>query len=147
MSIKKLYLKKLFSPIRLVGVLALFLLPMSTMSCTAMKSKSKKQEPVAAAKSANNTSTPVPPPPPNVPPHQQRPTEMILRVAVVRPAGDDGFITVGFLRSQRFYKIAKDANPAFLEILRDSEKNQSSVSITLANQDSDIIIGVRKMGR
>ena len=146
MSIKKLYLKKSLSPIRLVAVLGLFVLPMSTMSCSAMKSKSKKQEPVVAARSASNNSALVPPAE-NIPANQPRPAEMVLRVAVVRPAGDDGYITVGFLRSQRFYKIAKDTNPAYLELLKNSEKNQSSVRITLENRDSDIIVGVSKVGR
>jgi hypothetical protein len=68
-----------------------------------------------------------------------------MTVAKVRPANnEETFITIIFQQSARFYKIPKDSNPAFLELLKDSEKNKTEVLIKRADEASDIILGVRK---
>jgi hypothetical protein len=68
-------------------------------------------------------------------------TSMI--VAVIRPASkEDSFITVCFTKSARFYKLPKNANPRYIALLQESAKNKSAVTITRANEQSDIILSV-----
>jgi hypothetical protein len=68
-----------------------------------------------------------------------------MTVARIRPANEeDAFIKVTFNQSQRFYKIPKNADPSFIELLKESEKNNKRVIIRRASQQSDVILNVRK---
>ena len=53
-------------------------------------------------------------------------------------------IQIVFDRSQRFYKLANDADPVFLELLKESEKNKTPVIIYLADATTDVILSVKK---
>lgn len=71
--------------------------------------------------------------------------EYSLTVAAIRPANnDDAYITVTFLESARFYRLPKDANPAYLELLKGSEKDHKPVLVRRREETSDIIISVKK---
>lgn len=98
-------------------MLSLLLLATTTQSCLAgKKQKTKKQN-----------------------------VETTMTVAAIRPANsNENFIRVTFLQSARFYKLSKDAKPAYLELLKDSEKEHTKVVITRANEQSDIIMEVKK---
>ena len=68
-----------------------------------------------------------------------------MYVAKVYPAkNNETYITVIFDVSQRFYKIAKDANPKYLELLKESEKNHTPLSIRRDKEESVIITEVKK---
>ena len=71
--------------------------------------------------------------------------EYALTVAAIRPAaGDDPYIEVTFNESARFYKISKNAAPGYIDVLRESEKTGKPVLVKRANEDSDIILRVRR---
>lgn len=68
-----------------------------------------------------------------------------MTVAAVRtPNSGETFVRISFLQSQRFYKLPNDANPAFLELLKASAQGHTPVVITRANEQSDVILSVRK---
>ena len=69
----------------------------------------------------------------------------VMTVASVRPANSsETFVEVTFSESQRFYKLPNDANPKYLQLLKASEKNQSPVIVSRANEMSDVILSVAK---
>jgi hypothetical protein len=71
--------------------------------------------------------------------------EYTMTVAAIRPANnDEAFITVTFLQSQRFYRLPKNADPVYLQLLKESEKNGVPVVVKRANEKSDIILTVNK---
>jgi len=71
--------------------------------------------------------------------------EYALTVAAIRPAtGDDPYIEVTFNESARFYRISKNAAPAYIDLLRESEKTGKPVLVKRANEDSDVILRVRR---
>ena len=66
-----------------------------------------------------------------------------MTVAAIRPpAKDETFVTIVFLQSARFYRIPKDADPKYMELLQSSAKNKVPVTIKRASEASDIIVGV-----
>ena len=69
-----------------------------------------------------------------------------LTVAAIRSANDEeAFMRVTFLQSARFYKLPKDANPGYLQLLKESELNHSPVIVERATEESDIIVSVKKV--
>jgi len=71
--------------------------------------------------------------------------ENTMVVAGIRTANPgDTFVRVTFNESQRFYKLPNDANPHYMELLKQSEKNQTAVIVTRAKEESDIILEVKK---
>lgn len=71
--------------------------------------------------------------------------ENTMTVAAIRPAtNDQAFIKVSFNESQRFYKLPKDANPVYIELLKESEKNHTQVTIKRSSEYSDVILNVKK---
>ena len=67
-----------------------------------------------------------------------------MTVLAIRPAGnDETYINVVFRISQRIYKLPKDADPKFLDLLKVSAKNHTPVIIQRANEASDIILRVQ----
>jgi len=68
-----------------------------------------------------------------------------MTVAAIRPAGNDqAFIQVSFYESQRFYKLPKDANPAYIKLLTESERRKTTVTIKRASEYSDVILTVTR---
>lgn len=73
------------------------------------------------------------------------PVEYEMTVAAIRPAREtDAYHEVTFEESARFYRIPKNTSPAYLELLRDSEKNRTRVWVKRANEYADEILRVRK---
>lgn len=71
--------------------------------------------------------------------------ETTMTVVAIRPPKDnETFVRVSFTPSQRFYKLPNDANPAYLELLKASEKDHTPVIIRRAKEESDIILSVRR---
>lgn len=71
--------------------------------------------------------------------------ENTMTVAAIRASNNnETFIRVTFLQSQRFYKLPNDANPAYLKLLQESEKEHTPVIIKRAKEESDVILSVRK---
>ncbi len=68
-----------------------------------------------------------------------------MTVAAIRPVdNNETFIKIVFLESARFYKLPKDANPSYLEILKVSEKDRKQVIIKRTSEESDVILEVVK---
>ena len=68
-----------------------------------------------------------------------------MTVLSVAPANnDETYISVIFQVSQRRYKLPKNANPAYLKLLRESEKSHTPVLVERAKEESDIIVSVKK---
>ena len=68
-----------------------------------------------------------------------------MTVAAIRtPGNNETFIRITFLQSQRFYKLPNDANPTYLDLLKESEKEHTPVIIRRAKEESDVILNVRK---
>jgi hypothetical protein len=75
----------------------------------------------------------------------KEPVEYALTVAEVRPAQPgDQYTEVTFLESARFYRLHRNADPAFLELLKKSQEQHTQVLVKRANEYSDIITRVRK---
>ena len=71
--------------------------------------------------------------------------ETTMTVVAIRPPhNNETFVRVSFTPSQRFYKLPNDANPAYLDLLKASEKNHTPVVIKRAKEESDVILSVRK---
>ena len=79
-------------------------------------------------------------------PAKMQPSKLEQTMTVARiSAAKDNFIQVAFLQSQRFYKLPNDADPSFLVLLKESEKNNSPVMVTRADEYSDIILMVKNV--
>lgn len=71
--------------------------------------------------------------------------ETKMTVAAIRPASkDETFVTVIFLQSARFFKLPNNANPVYLELLKTSEKTHQPITVLRTNDESDVIVGVKK---
>ena len=71
--------------------------------------------------------------------------ENTMTVAAIRtPGNNETFIRITFLQSQRFFKLPNDANPAYLNLLKESEKDNTPVIVKRAKEESDVILSVRK---
>jgi hypothetical protein len=68
----------------------------------------------------------------------------MIVLSVNLPNNDETFIGVIFRVSQRRYKLPKDANPAYLKLLKESEKDHTSVLVERAREQSDVIVSVKK---
>ena len=68
----------------------------------------------------------------------------MIVIIVNPPNNDETFIGVIFRVSQRKYKLPKDANPEYLKLLKDSEKNHTPVLVERATEESDVIVSVKK---
>ena len=67
-----------------------------------------------------------------------------MTVAAFRP--DEGkYYSINFLESARFYRLEKDANPGYLELLKESERGHFKVLVTLASEASDEIVRVERI--
>ncbi|MFI5196575.1 MAG: hypothetical protein ACHQD8_05755 [Chitinophagales bacterium] len=68
-----------------------------------------------------------------------------MTVAAIRAANPKNtFIEVTFSESQRFYKLPNDADPKYLILLKESEKNNTPVIIKRVSEYSDVILSVSK---
>lgn len=68
-----------------------------------------------------------------------------MTVAAIRVANpNETFVRVTFSQSQRFFKLPNDANPDYLSLLKESEKNRTPVIVKKANEESDVILSVEK---
>jgi hypothetical protein len=63
---------------------------------------------------------------------------------VQQPQKDETYIGVSFRVSQRIYKLPKDANPKYLELLKQSERQHTPVMVWRAKEESDVIVSVEK---
>ena len=116
MSVKENNHRHLISPAYLRGLLGLLFLFGALTSFEAPRHKAKK-----------------------------KPVENTMTVAAIRPPNsNETFVRITFLQSQRFYKLPNDANPAYLRLLKESEQQHSPVVIKRAQEESDVILGVRK---
>lgn len=70
--------------------------------------------------------------------------EYALTVAAIRANNDQTFVRVSFNESQRFYKLPNNADPAYLDLLKESEKNHTPVLVKRADEYSDVILSVKK---
>lgn len=71
--------------------------------------------------------------------------EDTMNVAGIRQVqANETFVRVTFTQSQRFFKLPNDANPAYLDLLKESEKNNTPVIIKRSSVQSDVILSVRK---
>jgi len=57
---------------------------------------------------------------------------------------NEPYIGVIFQVSQRRYKLPKDANPAYLQLLKESQHDHTPVLVERAKEESDIIVSVKK---
>jgi hypothetical protein len=60
------------------------------------------------------------------------------------PRKDETYIEVSFRISQRIYKLPKNANPKYLELLKQSEREHTPVMVWRAKEESDVIVTVEK---
>jgi hypothetical protein len=68
-----------------------------------------------------------------------------MTVAAIRAANpNETFVKVTFFQSQRFFKLPNDANPDYLNLLKESEKNNTPVVVKRENQESDVLLSVKK---
>jgi hypothetical protein len=68
-----------------------------------------------------------------------------MTVIDVGPLADDAHnLGVIFRISQMKYKLPKDANPEYLRLLKESEKNHTPVLVERATEQSNVIISVKK---
>ena len=116
MSVKENNYGYLINPAGLIGLLGLLFLFVVASSYSPPRHKTKK-------KGVEDTMT----------------------VAAIRPPNNgETFVKVTFLRSQMFYKLPNDADPAYLMLLKASEKDHSPVIVKRAKVESDVILSVRK---
>lgn len=75
----------------------------------------------------------------------KRPVEYALTVAAIREAQpNEQYVEISFNESARFYKLPKNADPKYKELLVQSQKTNTPVWVKRANEYSDIIIKVRR---
>lgn len=75
----------------------------------------------------------------------KRPVEYALTVAAIRPAQPtDQYIEISFNESARFYRLPRNADPSYIELLQRSQKESKPVLVKRANEYSDVIMRVRK---
>lgn len=68
-----------------------------------------------------------------------------MTVMKILPETNDAtFIKIVFKRSERMYKLAKNAKPEYLQLLKESEKNNTPVVIKRADEESEEILSVEK---
>jgi len=60
------------------------------------------------------------------------------------PNNDETFIGIIFRESQRKYKLPKDANPQYLDLLKESEKKHIPVLVERVKEESDVIVSVKR---
>jgi hypothetical protein len=117
MSIINTRLNKSIKSAYRTGVLILLLLALGLQSCAAFAQRKKKRKQL----------------------------ETTMTVVAIRPAAkDETFCTVIFSQSARFYKLPNNANPAYLELLKKSEQTKTPITILRTNDESDMILGVKK---
>jgi hypothetical protein len=76
---------------------------------------------------------------------KRKAVENAMTVAGIRPPGNDqAFTQVTFNESARFYKLPKNANPAYLDMLKESQQKKTLVIIRRASEYSDVILSVKK---
>ena len=76
---------------------------------------------------------------------KKKSVEYSLTVAQIKPVNpEETFIRVSFLESARFYKLPKNADPSYLKLLKTSEKKHIPVLVKRANEESDVIVSVKK---
>ncbi|MGZ4034259.1 MAG: hypothetical protein ACXVPU_17140 [Bacteroidia bacterium] len=63
---------------------------------------------------------------------------------IISADGNENFDRIVFKRSERIYRLAKDSKPEYLELLKDSQTNNSPVIIKRADEKSDLILSVEK---
>ena len=79
--------------------------------------------------------------------HKAKKTGVVHSMTVIMvapPNNDEPFIGVIFRVSQRQYKLPKNANPEYLMLLRESEKNHTPVLVERAKEESDVIVSVKR---
>jgi hypothetical protein len=75
----------------------------------------------------------------------KKPVEYALTVAAIRdPQPAEQYVEVSFNESARFYKLPKNADPKYRELLEQSQKTNTAVLVKRANEYSDIILRVRR---
>ena len=60
------------------------------------------------------------------------------------PVNDEPSIRIIFRVSQRIYKLPKDANPKYLDLLKESAQKHTPVLVRRAKEESDVILSVEK---
>ena len=63
---------------------------------------------------------------------------------VGQPVNDEPFLRVIFRVSQRIYKLPKDANPKYMQLLKASEHDHTPVLVERSKEESEVIISVKK---
>jgi hypothetical protein len=76
---------------------------------------------------------------------QKSVTYSLTVAAINEGTAADTHLEVTFSESARFYKISKNANPAYIRLLKESRKNNTPVMVKRANEDSDVILSVKKV--
>ena len=80
--------------------------------------------------------------------HTNPAKEVIQEMTVIKilpENSDSNFMKVVFKRSQRTYKLAKDTDPHYILLLKESEQNNTAVLVKRAKEESDVIISVEKV--
>lgn len=68
-----------------------------------------------------------------------------MTVAAIREKNPgDHFTRVTFSESQRFYKLPDDADPAYMQLLQESQKNNTPVVVSTDKKHDDVIVGVKR---
>lgn len=118
MPIDRTYKKKFINSICFISILSLFFCTNPALTVYAVK-KHKQQH--------------------------KKGVEYSMTVAAIRPVNnDETYITIIFNESARFYKLPKNANPAYLDLLKESEKNKTRVLVGRVREESDVILSVKK---
>ncbi|GAA4463401.1 hypothetical protein GCM10023093_11760 [Nemorincola caseinilytica] len=75
----------------------------------------------------------------------KKPVEYTLTVAAIRPAQPaDQYVEISFLESARFYRLPRNADPSYIDLLQRSQQEHTPVLVKRANEYSDVILRVRK---
>jgi hypothetical protein len=78
---------------------------------------------------------------------KKKAVEKTMTVAGFPPseAKDAGkYVTVSFNESARFYRLSVKSDPAYMKLLKESERDHTSVVVKRADEKSDIILNVKK---
>ena len=68
----------------------------------------------------------------------------MIVISIAPPENERPYFTVIFRVSQRAYKLPNDANPRYLKLLKESEKNHTPLLVRRAREESDVIVSVEK---